>query len=280
MSLLEIENLSLSVRNVRILRKVSLKVGEAEIAGVVGESGAGKSMLGKAVLGVLPGDVSALSGEIRLHGENLLKLASRQRRMILKRSLSLIPQDPMTALNPCRTIGSQVGEVLSLTGRRSLRADVTRWLDAVRIPFAARVAKSYPHELSGGMRQRALIAAAFASRPKLVIADEPTTALDVTVQKDVLVLIRDLQRETGVGLLFITHDLCVVAKICGSVTVMHGGRVIEQAPCENIIRQPGHAYTAALLKTTPRHDRFGGGLEPVPESLVESMIAEAESFDD
>ena len=274
MSLLQVDSLSLGLRGTPVLRGVNLTIEASEIAGVVGESGAGKSMLGKAILGVLPRDVTVTGGAIRLNGTNLLALRPRARRAFLKRDLALIPQDPLSALNPCRTISAQLVEVLP-KGTANAKMEVVRWLDAVRIPSATKVAKSFPHVLSGGMRQRALIAAAFASRPKLVIADEPTTALDVTVQKDILHLIREMQRETGVGLMFVTHDLCVVAKICHSVTVMHGGRVIEQADCADLINRPAHAYSQALLAATPRPDQAGQGLEPVPTALIERMIAEA-----
>ena len=276
MSLLQVDNLSLALRGAPVLRGVSLEIKASEIVGVVGESGAGKSMLGKAILGVLPRDISVSGGAIKLDGTDLLTQRPRARRAILKRDLALIPQDPLSALNPCRTIFAQLAEVLP-AGTADARREVVRWLDAVRIPSAAKVAKSYPHELSGGMRQRALIAAAFAARPKLVIADEPTTALDVTVQKDVLHLIREMQRETGVGLMFVTHDLCVVAKICHAVTVMHGGRVVEQATCTDLINRPAHAYSQALLAATPRPDQTGQGLEPVPADLIERLIAEAQN---
>ena len=274
MSLLQVDSLSLGLRGAPVLRGVNLTIESSEIAGVVGESGAGKSMLGKAILGVLPRDVTVTGGAIRLNGTDLLALRPHARRALLKRDLALIPQDPLSALNPCRTISAQLAEVLP-KGTADAKTEVIRWLDAVRIPSATKVAKSFPHVLSGGMRQRALIAAAFASRPKLVIADEPTTALDVTVQKDVLHLIREMQRETGVGLMFVTHDLCVVAKICHSVTVMHGGRVIEQAACADLINRPAHAYSQALLAATPRPDQAGRGLEPVPTALIERMIAKA-----
>ena len=274
MSLLQVDSLSLDLRGDPVLRGINLTIEASEIAGVVGESGAGKSMLGKAILGVLPRDVTVTGGSIRLGGTDLLALRPRARRALLKRDMALIPQDPLSALNPCRTISAQLAEVLP-KGTADAKTEVIRWLDAVRIPSATKVAKSFPHVLSGGMRQRALIAAAFASRPKLVIADEPTTALDVTVQKDILNLIREMQRETGVGLMFVTHDLCVVAKICHSVTVMHGGRVIEQAACTDLINRPAHAYSQALLAATPRPDQAGQGLEPVPTALIERMIAEA-----
>ncbi len=274
MSLLQVDNLSLGLRGTPVLRGVNLTIEASEIAGVVGESGAGKSMLGKAILGVLPRDVTVTGGAIRLNGTDLLALHPRARRAFLKRDMALIPQDPLSALNPCRTISAQLAEVLP-KGTADAKMEVIRWLDAVRIPSATKVAKSFPHVLSGGMRQRALIAAAFASRPKLVIADEPTTALDVTVQKDVLHLIREMQRETGVGLMFVTHDLCVVAKICHTVTVMHGGRVIEQAACTDLINRPAHVYSQALLAATPRPDQAGQGLEPVPTALIERLIAEA-----
>ncbi|MEM1400127.1 MAG: ABC transporter ATP-binding protein [Pseudomonadota bacterium] len=279
MTLLEIDTLSLETRSAKLLRGVSVAVQPGQVVGIVGESGAGKSMLGRAVLGILPRDVRVAGGAIRLKGEDLLGLSWRQRRLRLKRDLALIPQDPLSALNPCRTIEAQIGEILRTVGVSDVSGEVVRRLDAVRIPAAAKVANSYPHELSGGMRQRVLIAGAFASKPSIVIADEPTTALDVTVQKEVLRLIEALQHETGVGLLFITHDLCVVAKICDQVTVMHGGRVIEQSDCQRLLAHPSHAYSSALVAATPRHDVSDQVLQPVAPSVIEDLIAETKALD-
>ena len=198
------------------------------------------------------------------------------------RGLALIPQDPMTSLNPAYRIGRQITDVLRLhlgMDRAAARARAQELLDDVHIRAPDRVLRQYPHELSGGMRQRVLIAIAFACRPKLVIADEPTTALDVTVQRQVLALIKRMQAQEGASILFVTHDLGVVAKICDQVTVLHGGRVLETGDTRRIVEAPRHAYTRALMAATPRHDRPGELLQPVPEALAARLNEEALAFD-
>ncbi|MFN7599589.1 MAG: ABC transporter ATP-binding protein, partial [Cereibacter sp.] len=225
MSFLEVRNLSARVRGApdRLLRDVSLSVAPGEVRGLVGESGAGKSMIGKAVLGILPRAVEVLSGEILLEGTDLLRLAPADRRRRIGATCALIPQDPLTALNPSRRIGPQMTDrLIDILGwSRTKAQDRARDLLAeVQITDPDRVLRQYPHELSGGMRQRVLIAAAFAAEPKLIVADEPTTALDVTVQKEVLRLIAGMQARHGTALLFVTHDLGVVSKVCQSLTVL------------------------------------------------------------
>jgi peptide/nickel transport system ATP-binding protein len=240
-----------------LLHEVSLSVEAGEVHGIVGMSGAGKSMIGRAVLGVLPPVVRITGGRIRLAGQDLTALAERAHRRAL-RALALIPQDPLSALNPSRRIGAQITDVMRLRLGLSAGAAEARartLLEEVRIREPERVLRCYPHELSGGMRQRVLIAAAFAAEPRLIIADEPTTALDVTVQKQILRLLRDLQRRHGTAILFITHDLGVVAKICNHVSVLRDGRVIEQAPIADILARPQHPYTRALFAAMPRYDR-------------------------
>jgi peptide/nickel transport system ATP-binding protein len=247
-----------------LLHDISLSVAAGEVHGLVGMSGAGKSMIGRAVLGMLPAGVRLTQGSIRLAGQELVGLTERAHRAAL-RALALVPQDPLSALNPSRRIGAQITDVmrlrLGLTAAAALqRAEAL--LAEVRIRDPARVLRAWPHELSGGMRQRVLIAAAFAAEPRLIIADEPTTALDVTVQKQILRLLRDLQRRHGTAILFVTHDLGVVAKLCNRVTVLRDGRIVEQAPVADILLRPAHPYTRALFAATPRYDRPEGAVLP------------------
>jgi peptide/nickel transport system ATP-binding protein len=269
-------------RDIALLRDVALRVSPGEVHGLVGESGAGKSMLGRAVLGLLPQGVAIARGGIALDGEDLLAATKRRRRALLGRDLALVPQDPMTALNPVRRIAAQMvdGLILSLgIDRKAALARARDLLDAVQIREPARVLRQYPFELSGGMRQRVLIAMAFACRPRLIVADEPTTALDVTVQREILRLIRKLQEEVGTAIIFITHDLGVAAKICDAVTVLHCGRIVESAPAGALFAAPRHPYTAALLRATPRYDRPADALEPVPAELLDRMREAAEAMD-
>ena len=261
-----------------IVRDVSLTVERGETHGLVGESGAGKSTIGKAILGILPRTIRVTSGEIRFEGQNLLKMPAGQLRRLIGERFALIPQDPMTALNPGRRIERQLTDGLRLTRRldaAAARRIALRLLTEVRIQEPERVLRSFPHELSGGMRQRVLIAAAFALEPTLIIADEPTTALDVTVQKQILRLIRNMQNVHGTAVVFVTHDLGVVAQICNRVTLLFGGRVVEEGRTEDMLEAPKHAYTRALLEASPRYDRPDAGLRPVPEDVIARLRAEA-----
>lgn len=240
-----------------VLQDVSLAVEPGEVHGLVGMSGAGKSMIGRAVLGMLPAAVRITGGSIRLAGQELTRLSEPAHRRAL-RDLALIPQDPLSALNPSRRIAAQMTDVMQLRlglSRSAAEAKALALLAEVRVREPERVLHCYPHELSGGMRQRVLIATAFAAAPRLIIADEPTTALDVTVQKQILRLLRDLQRLHHTAILFVTHDLGVVAKICNRVSVLRDGRIVEQAPVADILAQPQHPYTRALFAATPRYDR-------------------------
>jgi peptide/nickel transport system ATP-binding protein len=260
-----------------ILRDVSLVVERGETCGVVGESGAGKSTIAKAILGILPSAVLVTSGEILFQGQNLLKTPAPQRRQLIGEEIALIPQDPMTALNPGRRIEGQLTDGLRLwrgLDASSARKVALKLLDEVHIQDPERVLRSFPHQLSGGMRQRVLIAAAFALDPKLIVADEPTTALDVTVQKQILRLIRNLQSAHGTSVIFVTHDLGVVAQICDRVTLLFGGRVIEEGRTADLLQTPRHLYTRALLDACPRYDRPDIGLKPIPEDLIARLRAE------
>jgi peptide/nickel transport system ATP-binding protein len=265
-----------------ILRRVSLSVGVGEVHGVVGESGAGKSTIAKAILGIIPSQVRITGGTINFEGQNLLSMPAKALRAVLGRDIALVPQDPSTALNPSRRIDAQLTDGLRLKrglSAREARLRALALLEEVQIRDPERVLKRYPHQLSGGMRQRVLIAAAFGLEPKLVIADEPTTALDVTVQKQILRLIRLLQERHGTSVLFVSHDLGVVAKICDRLTVLYMGRAMEQGTTEEVLNAPRHAYTKALLAANPRYDRPDTGLEPTPPEVVAALRAEIAAFD-
>jgi peptide/nickel transport system ATP-binding protein len=282
---LAIETLSaISMRdgNRPILRRVSLTVGVGEVHGIVGESGAGKSTIAKAILGIIPSQVKITGGSITFEGENLLSMSAKALRSVLGRDIALVPQDPSTALNPSRRIEAQLTDGLRLKrgfSAREARRRALALLEEVQIRDPERVLRSYPHQLSGGMRQRVLIAAAFGLEPKLVIADEPTTALDVTVQKQILRLIRLLQERHGTSVLFVSHDLGVVSKICDRLTVLYMGRAMEQGTAQEVLSAPRHAYTKALLAANPRYDRPDTGLEPTPPEVVAALRAEIAAFD-
>ena len=280
---LEISSLSAVLADgTRVLRSVSLTVEPGEVRALVGESGAGKSMIGKAVLGVLPTSVRIAEGEIRLEGIDIGSLPMRERRTLIGARSALIPQDPLTALNPSRRVGSQMTDrLVKILGWDGSKADarIRQLLDEVRIREPERVIRCYPHELSGGMRQRVLIAAAFAAEPRLIIADEPTTALDVTVQKQILRLIAELQREHGTALLFVTHDLGVVAKISQKVSVLYAGKIVEEADTVKLFAAPQHPYTRALMAATPRYTDPLASLRPVDEAVLAALAAEIAEAD-
>ena len=280
---LSIRNLCVTLKHgAPILRSVSLDVSAGQVHGLVGESGAGKSMIGKAVLGTLPRALHIRSGEIWLDGVDLLTLPLQERRKRIGATAALIPQDPLTALNPSRRIGPQITKrLVDILGWHKNAAE-DRALDLlaeVHIPDPSRVMRSYPHELSGGMRQRILIASAFAAEPKLIIADEPTTALDVTVQKQILRLIADMQARHGTALLFVTHDLGVVSKVCDTLSVLYAGKVVEDARMQRFFMRPVHPYSAALLAATPTYTNPTGSLKPVPATVIEDVETEVQQHD-
>ena len=260
-----------------ILRDVSLTLTRGEVRGLVGESGAGKSTIAKALLGILPRSVRITSGSILFENRDLLTLSTRDLRGIMGSEISLIPQDPQTALNPGRRIEAQLTDGLRLKRGMSssdARRRALKLLEEVHIRDPERVLRAYPHELSGGMRQRILIAAAFALEPRLVVADEPTTALDVTVQKQILRLIRGLQEAHGTAVIFVTHDLGVVAQICDSVTLLYAGKIIEEGRTSEVLAHPRHIYTKSLLAAGPRYDRPDAGLTPVPQAVFDQLRRE------
>jgi len=283
MSYLSIRNLSVRLKNgPPLLRRVSLDVAAGEVRGLVGESGAGKSMIGKAVLGILPPSVEITGGQIVLDGTDLLTLPLAERRRRIGATCALIPQDPLTALNPSHRIGPQITDrLVDILGWTRAVADARAraLLEEVQIPNPDRVLRSYPHELSGGMRQRILIASAFAAEPKLIVADEPTTALDVTVQKQILKLIAGMQARHGTALLFVTHDLGVVSKVCQHLSVLYAGMVVEDSAVTDFFAAPRHAYSAALLAATPKYTDPAAGLHPVPDAVIDAVRAEVATFD-
>ncbi|MEQ7010873.1 ABC transporter ATP-binding protein [Actinopolymorpha sp. B17G11] len=240
-------------REVPIVRGVSFDVRAGETVALVGESGSGKSFTALALMGLLPDGARITCGSVRLGGRDLLGLDARARRASRGADIAMIYQDPMTSLNPLMRVGDQVVEGLEAHGTRGSAAR-RRTLDAlaeVSLPDPERLARSYPHQLSGGQRQRVMIAMAVALRPRVLIADEPTTALDVTIQQQILTLVDSLARRTGLAVIWITHDLGVVARIARRVLVMYAGRLVESGPSRALFRTPQHPYTTGLLRSLP-----------------------------
>ena len=261
--LLDVQHLTVRFGPLAAVDDVSFQIGRGETLGLVGESGSGKTVTAFAILRLLqpPGRVGA--GRIMFEGRDLLTLSEREMREVRGAGISLIFQEPMTALNPVMRIGDQIAEALTVHGlatRSQARSRAADLLDAVRIPDPAQRARDYPHQLSGGMRQRVMIAIALACRPPLVIADEPTTALDVTIQAQVLDLLRELKAQLNLALLLITHDFGIVAEMADRVAVMYRGRLVEEGPVRRILRSPAHDYTKALLAAVP--GRGGASVPP------------------
>ena len=252
---------------------VDLSVAHGRTLGIVGESGCGKSVLSLSVMRLVPPPGRIAAGRILFDGQDLAKLPPERMRAVRGARIAMIFQEPMTSLNPAFTAGDQIVEAMRAHDRgastRLLRARAVEALDRVRIPAAARRVDDYPHQMSGGMRQRAMIAMALACGPDLLIADEPTTALDVTVQAQILDLLRTLQRQTGMAIMLITHDLGIVAEMADEVAVMYAGRVVEYAPGPEIFDDPQHPYTLGLLGSIPKIDG-GAGRLPAIEGAVPS----------
>jgi oligopeptide/dipeptide ABC transporter ATP-binding protein len=239
---------------------VSFSLGAGETKGLVGESGSGKSITLLSLLGLVPEPGRVIDGAVLWNGRDLLELSKDELRQIRGREISMIFQDPMSCLNPVFTIGEQIAETLRVKlgmGGREAKARAAELLDHVGIPAARSRLGSYPHELSGGMRQRVMIAIAVACKPRLLLADEPTTALDVTIQDQILALLAELQDELGMSMILVSHDLGVVAQNCDSVAVMYAGHVVEDARAGELFRKPQHPYTVALLEALPSIRRAG-----------------------
>jgi oligopeptide/dipeptide ABC transporter ATP-binding protein len=238
---------------------VSFSLREGETLGIVGESGCGKTMTALSLLGLVPKPAAKIvSGEIILDGEDLVKKSTREMRDIRGRKISMILQDPQTSLNPVFSIGNQVMEALGVSHKFSRKEMVSRAVDAlrnVRVAAPERRMSDYPHQMSGGMKQRVIGAIAISSTPKVIIADEPTTALDVTIQLQYLQLLREIQEETGLAIIFITHDFGIVARMCDRVAVMYAGRIIESGDVRTLFNSPTHPYTQALMASVPQMDR-------------------------
>ncbi|MCA3409136.1 MAG: ABC transporter ATP-binding protein [Roseomonas sp.] len=273
MAMLEIDNLQTHFRTPdginRAVDGVSFHVEAGETLAVVGESGCGKSVTAMSILRLIPEPPGKLAGAIRFNGKNLLDLSEAEMRGIRGNEISMIFQEPMTSLNPVLTVGRQIGETLRLhQGMSAQQAEdrAVEMLKLVGIPEAERRVKEYPHQLSGGMRQRVMIAIALACNPKLLIADEPTTALDVTIQAQILDLMRDLKHRVGAAIVLITHDLGVVAEVAERVVVMYAGRKVEEAKVRPLFRNPRHPYTQGLLGSVPK---LGSSLDGTETRLQE-----------
>lgn len=257
-NLLEINNLHTSffcqAGEVKAINGVSFQVGIGETVGIVGESGSGKSVTSLSIMGLLPSNGKVTQGEIIFAGRSLLDLGEKEMQKIRGNEISMIFQDPMTSLNPVYTIGNQIMEPLirhQQLSRPQARAKAVEMLRLVGIPVPEKRIDQYPHEFSGGMRQRAMIAMALSCQPQLLIADEPTTALDVTIQAQILELMKDLKEKVNTSIILITHDLGVVAEVCRRIMVMYGGRIMEIGTGEDIFRHPRHPYTWGLLRSIP-----------------------------
>jgi len=258
MALLDVDNLSVEFvtrRGVlRALDRVSFSIDPGEVLGVVGESGAGKSLTGAAIVGLLERPGRIAGGEIRLNGERIDNLPAEALRRIRGKRIGTIFQDPLTTLNPLYTIGRQLIETMQThlpLSDRAARTQAIAWLDRVGIPAAAQRIDAYPHQFSGGQRQRVVIALALCAEPALVIADEPTTALDVSVQAQIITLLKDLTRDHGTAVMLVTHDMGVIAETADRVAVMYAGRIAEIGPVQAVIRQPAHPYSEGLMASIP-----------------------------
>ena len=250
---------------------VTLSVKKGEIFGIVGESGCGKSMTALSVMRLLSASGKITGGEIKIDGENVLALSEKQmQRRIRGKKVAMIFQEPMTSLNPLVTVGEQIAEALRThkgMGRKEAKEEAVRFLKLAGIPEPEKRAGVYPHQMSGGMRQRVMIAIAMCCQPEILIADEPTTALDVTVQAQILNLMKALREETGTAIMLITHDLGVIADVCDRVAVMYCGCVVEEGTVEDVLRNPRHPYTKGLIDSVPRVDRMEKYLYNIPGTV-------------
>jgi peptide/nickel transport system ATP-binding protein len=252
---------------VRPVDGVSLALGVGDALALVGESGSGKTMTLKAILGILPRNATVVSGEVLLNGVDLRTLRPSELRRLRGKSISMVFQEPMTALNPLKRVGALIAEAPRVHlgySRRRARDRALELMSLVGIPDPKRRFRSWPHELSGGMRQRVMIAMALSCEPQVVLCDEATTALDVTIQDQILNLLRQLSRQMNVGLVYVSHDLPVVAGLCRHLAVMYAGRLVESGPVEAVLRDPRHPYTHGLLRSVPDHETTRATLDSIP----------------
>jgi len=268
---IEVEGLSVSFPGPdgrqRVLEDVGFRIAAGEVLALVGESGSGKSITALACMRLVPKPGRIDTGRVALEGRELLPLSVPEMRSVRGAGLSMIFQEPMTSLSPVVTVGDQVAEAILLhesVSKRAARERVVALFESVGIPDAAARTNAYPHQLSGGLKQRVMIAMALSTRPRVLIADEPTTALDVTIQAQILELMRDLQRETGTAILLITHDLGIVNELADRVAVMYAGKIVERAPRRALLSDPRHPYTQGLLRSIPALARPGERLEEIP----------------
>ena len=256
-------------RTVHAVNGVDLTLQPGEVLGLLGESGSGKSVTLKALLRLLPASRTTLTGKVTVAGHDVLSLDEKALRRYRGSVVSMIFQEPMLAFDPVFTIGDQIAEAVMRhenVGREAGRARALEMLDRVRIPSPKRRLDAYPHEMSGGMRQRAMIALALACKPQLLLADEPTTALDATVQIQILLLLRELQKEFGMGVIFVTHDVGVAVEVSDRMAVMYAGRIVESGSLREVVKTPAHPYTRGLLSSTMRGAQRGHKLEAIPGS--------------
>jgi peptide/nickel transport system ATP-binding protein len=254
-------------RTVHAVNDLSFSLGEGEVLGLLGESGSGKSVTLRALMRLLPKKRTQISGSLHVLGRDVLALDEEELSAFRGQTVSMIFQEPALALDPVYTIGRQISETVMRhegKNRREAMARALQMLEVVRIPSARRRLDAYPHEMSGGMRQRAMIALALACKPKILLADEPTTALDATVQIQILLLLRELQREFGMSVIFVTHDIGVAIEICDRVAVMYAGQIVEQGTLSQIVRSPLHPYARGLLASTVLRAKRGERLETIP----------------
>jgi peptide/nickel transport system ATP-binding protein len=268
--LVEIDSLNIRFtgeRTVHAVNDLSLSLGEGEVLGLLGESGSGKSVTLRALMRLLPRKRTQISGRVKVLGRDVLAMSDEELSDFRGQKVSMIFQEPALALDPVYTIGRQIAETVMRHEGKSEREGMARaleMLEVVRIPSAKRRLDSYPHEMSGGMRQRAMIALALSCKPKILLADEPTTALDATVQIQILLLLRELQREFGMSVIFVTHDIGVAIEICDRVAVMYAGQIVEQGTLRQIVRSPVHPYAKGLLSSTVHGAKRGARLETIP----------------
>jgi peptide/nickel transport system ATP-binding protein len=269
-NLVEIHHLNIRFtgeRTVHAVNDLSFTLGEGEVLGLLGESGSGKSVTLRALMRLLPKKRTQITGQVKAMGRDVLALDEDELSKFRGQTVSMIFQEPALALDPVYTIGDQIAETVMRHEGKSqsaARARALEMLEVVRIPSAKRRLDSYPHEMSGGMRQRAMIALALACKPKILLADEPTTALDATVQIQILLLLRELQRELGMSVIFVTHDIGVAIEICDRIAVMYAGQIVEQGTLKEVVRTPLHPYARGLLASTIHGTKRGQRLETIP----------------